>query len=107
MNKIQQNNGLQYLATRPLNKEAATQSSANAAQTSQSNGSGERLSLSHQADRLNQLSEIAKASPDVDSSRVESLRQAIANGEYTVDAKGLASRMLGNASQLDALNSQT
>ncbi len=104
MNKIQQN-GLQYLATRPLNKEAAANTGSNAAQAAQNAGSGDRLSLSHQADRLSQLSELAKASPDIDTSRVESLRQSIANGEYTVDAKGLASRMLGNASQLDALNS--
>lgn len=104
MNKIQQS-GLQYLATRPLNKEGAAKTANNSAQAAQNSGSGERLSLSHQADRLNQLNELAKASPDIDSSRVDSLRQAIANGEYTVDAKGLASRMLGNASQLDALNS--
>ncbi len=100
MNKIQQQ-GLQYLATRPLNKDAAP--GVNTSRANQANEGGDRLSLSHQADRLAALSRIAQSSPDVDSGRVESLRQAIANGEYTVDPKELASRMLGNARELDSI----
>lgn len=100
MNKIQQH-GLQYLATRPLNKEGAA--GAQSSQTSASGSTGDRLSLSHQADRLNALSRIAASSPEIDTARVDMLREAIASGEYTVDPQALASRMLGNARELDTL----
>ncbi|RZO84236.1 MAG: flagellar biosynthesis anti-sigma factor FlgM [Oceanococcus sp.] len=101
MNKIQQHS-LQYLATRPLSKES-TPGAASA--PAQGREGGDRLSLSNQADRLAALSQIAANSPDIDAGRVESLRQAIANGEYTVDPDALASRMLGNARELDTVKS--
>ena len=93
-NRIQNNPGLQYIATRPLNDSAASHQASSGANRSSASGS-DRVSLSARADRLNQLVDIAKSAPDVNQSRVDALKNAIANGDYQVDAENVAANMLG------------
>lgn len=52
---------------------------------------GENVSLSHQAKGLEQKLE---SYPEIDDSRVEQIRAALADGSYKVDAEKLAQKML-------------
>ncbi len=98
-NRIQNNPGMQYLATRSLNDKTAPNGDALRA-GSPAAGAPDRLSLSARADRLNQLIQQAHNAPDVNESRVEALKQAISSGQYQVNAEALAANMLGVESSL-------
>lgn len=90
---INNNPSLQYVATRSLNEKAAAPSSSASGETR--SASSDKLSLSPRADQLSQLSQLAQQAPDIDQSRVDGLRQAIADGSYQVNADSLAANMLG------------
>lgn len=98
-NRIQNNPGLQYAATRSLNDKASASAAGHTAGPAPAHS--DKLSLSPQADRLSQLTQIAQQSPDINQSRVDSLRQAVADGSYQVNADSLASNMLGVENKLN------
>ena len=53
----------------------------------------DNVSLTKTAEQLHQLEKAVKAAPSVDSSRVEQVRQSIANGSYHVDNQKLAEKL--------------
>ena len=89
--RINQNPAAQYVNNRSVGDAKA--GSTNRSDAAPSAGT-DKVSLSPQADKLNRLAELAAASPDIDTGRVEAIRDAIANGEYTIDADALANSML-------------
>lgn len=60
----------------------------------------DQLSLTTSAQLLKELSEAVNASPEVDTSRVEAIKQALANGGYEVDAARIADKLLNLEDQL-------
>ncbi len=61
---------------------------------------GDQLSLTTSAQLLKELNEVIAATPEVDSSRVEAIKQAIAEGTYQVDAGRIADQLLKLEDQL-------
>lgn len=55
---------------------------------------GENVNLSKQAKELRQMGEKLESYPEVDDSRVEAIRNALADGSYKVDAEKVAQKML-------------
>ena len=55
---------------------------------------GENVNLSKQARELRQMGENLSNYPEVDDSRVEEIRAALADGSYKVDAEKVAQKML-------------
>lgn len=55
---------------------------------------GENVNLSKQATELRQMDEKLETYPEVDDSRVEQIRAALADGSYKVDAEKVAQKML-------------
>lgn len=55
---------------------------------------GENVNLSKQAKELRQMGEKLESYPEVDDSRVEQIRAALADGSYKVDAEKVAQKML-------------
>lgn len=55
---------------------------------------GENVNLSKQARELRQMGEKLESYPEVDDSRVEQIRAALADGSYKVDAEKVAQKML-------------
>ena len=56
-------------------------------------GTTDNVSLTRTAEQLHQLEKAVKAAPSVDSTRVEKIRQEIANGSYHVDNQKLAEKL--------------
>lgn len=52
------------------------------------------VSLTDTAARLRELEAALAGAPDVDSARVEALRQAIAEGKYTIDSVHVADKLV-------------
>lgn len=61
---------------------------------STSTASRDSVSLSSQAQSLARLEGAMKDSPDVDQSKVERIKQALAEGSYGVDSYSIADKML-------------
>ncbi|MCG5535726.1 flagellar biosynthesis anti-sigma factor FlgM [Ectothiorhodospira mobilis] len=57
-------------------------------------GPGDKVTLTETARRLSDLEQSATAQPEVNSERVEALRQAIAEGRYEVDARAVAEKIM-------------
>ncbi len=55
---------------------------------------GENVSLSSQAKNLKQLEQKLGDYPEMDDERIESIRSALENGTYKIDAEKLAQKML-------------
>lgn len=55
---------------------------------------GDNVSLSSQAQTLGRLEQAVKSSGDVDEAKVAAVRQAIAEGRYSIDSEKIAERML-------------
>lgn len=54
------------------------------------------VSLSSRAVSMRHVFQSVADAPDVRAARVEALREQIANGDYEVDAEGIAERLLAN-----------
>ncbi len=74
--------------------------SANAERGSAAAQGGDQLSLTTSAQLLKELSDVVAATPEVDASRVEAIKQAIADGTYQVDAGRIADQLLKLEDQL-------
>ncbi|MFW5825596.1 MAG: flagellar biosynthesis anti-sigma factor FlgM [Marinobacter sp.] len=55
---------------------------------------GENVNLSKEAREIRQMGEKLESQPEVDDSRVEQIRAALADGSYKVDAEKVAQKML-------------
>lgn len=55
---------------------------------------GDNVSLSSQAQTLGRLEQAVMQSGDVDEAKVAAVRQAIAEGRYSIDSDAIAERML-------------
>ncbi len=91
--RINQNPAATYVSSRAVGESKAGESGKSGAAPG-AGAQADKVSLSGQAHRLSELTRIAAASPDIDSGRVEALRDAIARGEYKIDADELAGSML-------------
>jgi negative regulator of flagellin synthesis FlgM len=56
--------------------------------------SDDNVSLSSQAQTLGRLEQAVRQSGDVDEAKVAAVRQAIAEGRYSIDSNAIAERML-------------
>lgn len=75
------------------------QASDNAAKPD--SGGAAEVRLSDAAQALQAADKSLDATPDVDEARVNALRNAIANGSYSIDARRVAERMMDFESALD------
>lgn len=73
---------------------------ANAERGSAPAQGSDQLSLTTSAQLLKELNEAVAATPEVDASRVEAIKQAIADGSYQVDAGRIADQLLKLEDQL-------
>jgi len=62
--------------------------------------SSDQLSLTTSAQLLKELNDVVAATPEVDATRVEAIKQAIADGSYQVDAGRIADQLLKLEDQL-------
>lgn len=56
--------------------------------------SGDQLTLTQRAMRLNELTQSVKAQPTINQERVNALREAIEEGRYVINAERLAGKLL-------------
>ncbi|MBL1140453.1 MAG: flagellar biosynthesis anti-sigma factor FlgM [Proteobacteria bacterium] len=75
---------------------------ANAAGNKTQGSAEDSVSLTDQAEKLRALETSIKDQPVVDTKRVESIRSAILDGTYTVDAAKTAEKMANFESLLDS-----
>jgi negative regulator of flagellin synthesis FlgM len=66
----------------------------NAEQSAQSTPAGETVELTSGARLLQRLDKTLAEVPEIDSSRVEAVKTAIASGEYQIDAQKIADAIL-------------
>lgn len=62
-------------------------------------GSGEKVHLSSEAQKLQKITDSLRDQPAVNSSRVAELKQAVADGSYKVDSNRVASKLLNFEAQ--------
>ncbi|EEG76548.1 flagellar biosynthesis anti-sigma factor FlgM [Dethiobacter alkaliphilus] len=87
--KINNNHGIQ------VNKLYKAQADEKAkAKSPQESAKGDKLSISGEAAKVQELVKAASVPPEVRTERVEQLKEAIAKGEYTLDTKKIAAAML-------------
>lgn len=79
---------------------SAAADKASADQASATSGS-DQVQLSAEAQTLKRLQDSVAEIPAFDEARVESIREAIAEGRYHVDADRLAERFIALESELD------
>ncbi|MGM0570646.1 flagellar biosynthesis anti-sigma factor FlgM [Marinobacter sp.] len=75
-------------------KQPAQQPPAEQAKSQAPAARGENVNLSKQAREIRQMGEKLESAPEVDDSRVEQIRAALADGSYKVDAEKVAQKML-------------
>ena len=99
VNKIDGISGQKPPVPNPSQQNARTErSESERARTS--GQTADQLSLTSSAQLLKELSEAVAASPEVDQSRIDAIRQAIADGSYDIDAGRIADRLLNLDDQL-------
>ncbi len=79
--------------------EASSPSASGAAGASETN-SADTVELTGMAQRLKALEASVAELPEVDEARVAALREQIESGEYTVDSRSVADKMLGLDKQM-------
>ena len=95
-NRLQNSGSSQSVAGKTGSDVAATDGRATAAKT-------DSVSLTNEAQQLQQMQKSLSASTTGNESRVESLKKAIASGEYKVDSERVAKKMSAFEGQLDKL----
>lgn len=85
------NNGSNNRPSSVAPRESGPQSGAN---NSAPPSSRDSVQLSPEAQSMNRLEENLARLPDVDAERVASLKQAIADGRFEIDAERIAQNML-------------
>ncbi|HEX4152483.1 MAG TPA: flagellar biosynthesis anti-sigma factor FlgM [Steroidobacteraceae bacterium] len=73
---------------------AADKPQADATASSSASQTGDQLTLTNSARSLQKLSAAVAQTPVVDSSKVASVKQALANGTYQIDPSSTADKML-------------
>lgn len=105
--KVGQNTNVEMLAAK-LQQNATQQAhqtksgtAAEVLQQTRTNAAGVPVTVSNSARSLDQN---AKASSDIDMSKVNAIRAAIANGTFKVNASVIADKMLVDAAELLAVS---
>ncbi|PLW83996.1 flagellar biosynthesis anti-sigma factor FlgM [Kineobactrum sediminis] len=93
-------NGLGTAPPQGPSRQAATPASDGQAKTATGASTADTLQLTDSARQLQQLVELAAAAETVDNARVAATRQAIADGQYTVDTRQIADNLLQFDEQL-------
>lgn len=78
------------IETQPTSRKSAPEESISKA----TENSGGEVSLSSAAQSLSKLESAINSSPDVNSSKIEEIKKAIAEGSYSINAESIAQRML-------------
>jgi negative regulator of flagellin synthesis FlgM len=73
---------------------AADKTQADAAASSSTAQTGDQVTLTTSARSLQKLSDAIAQAPVVNSAKVSSIKQALANGTYKVDSASVADKML-------------
>jgi negative regulator of flagellin synthesis FlgM len=101
MNTTISNNGLPKLPQAPSGQGSSTQNATGTtgSEAASSVGADDRVQLTDSAKAMQEAAR-AQSGAEVDTKKVEQLRQALANGTYKVDPSRIADRMLSLESQL-------
>ncbi len=100
VNKIDGISGQRPPAPNPSQQNARTDRSDTERARSQAQSSSDQLNLTSSAQLLKELGEAVAASPDADPSRIEAIKQAIADGSYDIDSGRIADKLLNLEDQL-------
>ncbi|MEA9976549.1 MULTISPECIES: flagellar biosynthesis anti-sigma factor FlgM [unclassified Pseudomonas] len=85
--------------TKEIGTTVADSSNATPKASAASLSSGEAVHLSDEAQRLQSISDKVRSQPVVNSARVAELKQAVADGSYTVNSGRVASKLLNFEAQ--------
>lgn len=102
MNTTISNNGLPKLPQAPSGQGSATQNATGTTGSEAASGTAgadDRVQLTDSAKAMQEAAR-TQSGAEVDTKKVEQLRQALASGTYKVDANRIADRMLSLESQL-------
>ncbi len=88
------NNGITNNTHTNNSQKAGESPKAQASQNAATSADSDSVELSQEALVLKRLETQIIASHDVDTARVDSIRQAIEDGSYTIDADSIASKIL-------------
>lgn len=69
-------------------------------------GGATKVDVSDRAQEANRIKELAKRAPDVDAAKVEKFRKLIDAGQYKVDAKAVADKMVDAAIEDERLETE-
>jgi len=86
--------GFNNAGPRDLASNKSTVSGSQTATANTQTASEDSVALSSRGQSLNRLEENLANTPDVDSARVDSIKQAIAEGRFEVDAERIAENIL-------------
>ncbi len=85
-----------YRTTIDSKKDAAAGRARNSGETSPAAGQGDRVSLSPSALMHTTAHAAATKAPEIRQEKVDGIKERLANGEYTVDSKHIAKKLLEN-----------
>jgi negative regulator of flagellin synthesis FlgM len=92
-------NTLSNNRTSESNRNQASESGSRAGDVATDKSPTDNVELSPQALILTSLEARINQAPDVDTARVESIRQSIANGSYSIDANDIADKLLDSSAR--------
>lgn len=84
----------------PLGRVTESSSRPSAATPSAAPGASDSVAITNLSARLNELEGVLSGVPVVDGEKVQSIRQAIADGRFQVDSGVVADRLLSSAREL-------
>jgi negative regulator of flagellin synthesis FlgM len=92
------NSAASQLSSDPSSQQVSSRATATSATKSQGVSEDDRTTLSSDTVSLASLVNTALSTPEIRQGRVDSLRQAISDGEYHVDSASIAQSMVGESS---------